>query len=426
MRRVRFAASLFAGAFTLLAIAAAFILLTPQGAGFMLHHVTARVMGPGHVVYERLEGSLIRGVEVFNMEVRRPLIFRQGSLVRIQELHMRLARFSIDGLEVSLINARVLDPKADAVVVNGDFSGGHYALNLYTSSLELDVLRQIIRQFRNPPVLQGELQALDLVMSGDLVRPVLKGSFVIGHIPAHGFLLRDAPVDCDLYFTRSGGLWGTYGKMFIHGAWLQAPRSVVRLGECRLIFDGDPRNPQLDIHGVATVARTRITLTVKGTRRDPRVELVSDPSLPQEQLMLMLTTGKRWDSLSGFNSNYKMTPELAGDFVDYFFFGGAGLKVAKFLGLSGISYKIDGATQGVTVNKDLSERLGVGYGVVVGTTGPQGGREVTQKVESEYRVTDNVTLSAQKEVFTAQRSMASGQPRRIPDDRVYLRYRRQF
>jgi hypothetical protein len=426
MKPVRTFAILLSGAVTLAAVCVAIILFTPQGAALILHHATSRVLGPGNVVYERLEGSLLRGVRVFNMEVRRPMIFRPGSLLRIQELDMRLVRFSIDGLDVAVVNARVMDPKADNVVINGNFSNDHYGLNVYTRSFELDVLRQIIKHFRNPPILDGELKDLDLVLSGDFSRPELKGKFVIDHMPSHGFLFRDAPVDCDLYFMRVGGFWGTYGKIVIRRAWLQAPRSVVRLGESRLIFDGDPRDPQLDINGISTVARLRIRITVKGTRKEPRMELASDPPLPQEQLMLMLTTGKRWDSLSGLNTNYKMTPELAGDFVDYFFFGGAGLQVAKFLGLSGISYKFDATTQGVTLNKDLSDRLGVGYGVTIGTTGSQGHREITQIVESEYRVTDNVTVSVQKEILPVERSSAVVQPRRIPDDRVYLKYRTQF
>ena len=423
---IRIAAIFFSSMITLLAIAAAFVLFTPQGAAMVLNHVTARVLGPGNVVYERLEGSLFRGVQVFQMEVRRPVIFPPGSVVRVQELHMRLVRFSIDGLDISLINARIMDPKADPVVVNGTFSGGHYDLNVYTSSLGLDVLRQIIKHFRNSPVLQGELKDLDLVLSGGLSRPALKGRFVIDHIPQHGFLLRDAPVEGDLYFMRSGGLWGTYGRLFIHGGWLQAPRTVVRLGECVLIFNGDPRDLQLDIRGTAHVGHVPIRIAVKGTRKEPRVDLSSDPPLPQEQLMLMLTTGKRWDSLSGSNPAYKMTPELAGDFVDYFFFGGAGLQVAKFLGLSGISYKLDGTTQGVTFNKDLSDNLGVGYGVAISTTGLPGRKEIIQTVDSEYRLNDKVTVSAQKEILPAQSSGILLQSRRIPDDRVYLKYRTQF
>ena len=426
MRPVRTFAILCSFVITLVSIGAALVLFTPQGAALILNHVTARVLGPGNVVYKRLEGSLIRGVSVFHMEVRKPAVLREGSIVRVQEMHMRLVRFAIDGLDVSIANARVLDPKADPVVIDGAFSGGRYDANVYTASLKMDVLRGIIRHFRNPPLLYGELKGLDLVVSGDLMRPVLKGRAVIDHMPYNGFRLREAPVDVDLYFLRAGGLWGTYGRAVVHGAWLKTPRSVVRLGECHLAFDGDPRNPALDMKGTSTVDRVRISITVTGTRRAPRVDLASEPPLPQGQLMLMLTTGKRWDSLSGINANNKMTPELAGDFVDYFFFGGAGTQVARFLGLSGVSYSLSGTTQGITVNKDLSDRLGVSYGVAVGTAALDGHREVTQKVGSAYRVTDNITVSAQKEVIPAQRGTAGLKPYRIPDDRVFLQYRKSF
>jgi hypothetical protein len=426
MRRIRIAAILFASLFFVVGVCAAFFLFTSQGADLIVRSVANRALGPGNVVYERMEGDLIRGIHVFNMEVRRPLILREGSVVRVQEFGVRLVRFSLDGFQVSVINARAIDPRADPVVVNGEFHDGHYDLNAYSASLDLAVLRGVIRKFRNPPFLQGELKGLDLFLSGTLIHPVLKGTFVVDHIPQNGFVLHDAPVRADLYFERLGGLWATHGRLFITRGWLQAPHTLVRLGESRITFTGDLRDPELDIKGDATVARTHIEITVKGTRKDPHVHLVSDPPLPEEQLILILTTGKRWDSLSASTMTRKMTPELMGDFVDYFFFGGSGLRVAKLLGISRITYKLDATKQGIMFNKDISDRLGVGYGVEVSTQSEQHQKEITQKVESEYRVTNNVTVTAQKEVLPAQRSSAEVQPRRIPDDRVYLKYRRQF
>ena len=426
MRPFQIIAIFFTVFITLASVCVAFFIFTPMGAELIIRPVAGRILGPGNVVFERMEGSLIRGVHVFHMEIRRPLIFREGSVVRVQEFSMRLVKFSIDGLQVGIINARVLDPRADPVVINGEFHDGHYDLNTYSSSLDLAALRRVIKKFRNPPPLQGELKDIDLRVSGTLTRPALKGTFLVDHVPQNGFVLHDAPVRCDLYFERIGGLWSPYGKLSIMQGWLQAPHALVRLHESHVIFAGDVRDPQLDIKGDATVARTHIEITVKGTRKDPQVHLASDPPLSEELLILMLTTGKRWDSLNTGMMTRKMTPELTGDFVDYFVFGGTGLHVAKFLGLSGISYKLDGTTQGVTFNKDLSERLGVGYGVVLGTTGPQGRREVTQTLDSEYRLSDKVTVSVQKEVLPAQRSSAEAPVRRIPDDRVYLKFRTQF
>jgi hypothetical protein len=427
MRSLRIAASLLAAFVTVIAVGIAFILFTAWGAELIIRPAASRVLGPGNVVYERMEGSLIRGVHVFHMEIRRPLIFREGSIIRVQEFGMRLVRFSIDGLQLSVINARVIDPTADPVIINGDLQAGQYDLNVYSASLDLGALRRVIKKFRNPPQLQGELKDLDLVLNGTFIRPVLQGTFTVDHIPQNGFVLHDAPVKCDLYFERSGGLWVPYGRLIIMRGWLQAPHALVRLGESRIVFAGDVRDPEVDIKGEAMIARTRIEIMVKGTRKDPKVHLVSDPPLSEEQLVLMLTTGKRWDSLNTPMLTRKMTPEMTGDFVDYFFFGGSGLYLAKLFGLSGISYKLDATKQGVTFNKDISDRLGVGYGVEVSAATPETQKEITQKIESEYRLTDNVTVSAQKEVLPQRaHSNAEAQPRRIPDDRVYLKYKTRF
>lgn len=426
MRRVRLAAILSAGFISVVGVCAAFVLFTSWGADLVVRSAAGRVLGPGNVVYERMEGSLIRGIHVFNMEIRSPLIAREGSVLRVQEFEVRLVRLALYGLQVGVINARVIDPRADPVVIEGDFHDEHYNLNVYSASFDLGVLRRVIKKFRNPPPLQGELKDLDLFLSGTLQRPVLQGTFTVDHIPQNGFVLHDTPVRADLYFERIGGLWAPYGRLFIASGDLQAPHALVRLGESRVTFTGDVRDPELDIKGRAVVARVPIEITVKGTRNDPRVHLVSDPPLAEEQLVLMLTTGKRWDSLSAGAMTRGMTPELTGDFVDYFFFGGSGLRVAKLLGLSGISYRLDATSQGVTFSKDISDRLGVGYGVEMSTLSAEGQDGITQRVESEYRMSEHVTVSAQKEVLPVPRSSAQSQSRRIPDDRVYLKYRRQF
>ena len=426
MGSIRTAAILFAGFTAVAGVCVAFMLFTPQGAGLIVRPVARHILGSGDLAYEWIEGSLIRGVHVFNMEVRRPPVLREDSVVRVQEFGMRLTRFSFDGIEVSIINARVISPRFDPVVVNGSFAGGRYNANLYGNNLDLASLGRVMKKLGYVLPLEGALCAPDLFLSGTFTQPVLEGTFIVDHIHESGFVLRDAPVDIQLSFVHKGNAWGLYGKLVIHTGVIQGPQTFLRLGESRLSFSGDMDNPDMNIHGVSVVGHTWIEIMVKGTRKDPKVHLVSDPQLPQQQLMLMMATGKRWDSLSASMASGKMTPELAGDFVDYYFFGGAGVKMAKVLGLSDISYKLDGNTQGVTFNKDLSDRLGVGYGVSISTTGPERRKEVTQTVGSEYRLTNKVSVTVQKEVLQSQKSGTLLESRRIPDDRVYLKYRTQF
>ena len=103
------------------------------------------------------------------------------------------------------------------------------------------------------------------------------------------------------------------------------------------------------------------------------------------------------------------------------------------IGLSGISYKFDPATQGVAFNKDISKHWGVGYGVEVthvpaqlGVPGQQDQKEVTQTLEGEYRVSDKVTMGAQKEIRPSAATMGGTVYREIPDDRVFIKYHTKF
>ncbi|MEI8012218.1 MAG: translocation/assembly module TamB domain-containing protein [Candidatus Omnitrophota bacterium] len=324
------------------------------------------------------------------------------------------------------MNARLITPQADNIVINATLRGGRYEANAYSKSLDLEWVTSIIRRFNNLSLLHGDLRDIDLVLSGRAFEPAVKGVFEVARIPLNGFLLYDAPVMCDLSFKRRGMMWETYGKLSVHRGWLKSPRSLVALGESHLIFSGNILDPELDIHAVSEIAGTRIDIVVRGKRKEPKIILTSEPPLSQEQLLLMLTTGKRWDGIDMAMTTKKMTPELAGDFVDYFFFGGSGDRIARIFGFSRVSYKLDSAVQGVTFNKDLTDRLDVGYGIEIGAQGDQGQRELTQKVESEYRINSHVIIAAQKEILSSSSLDREMELRRIPDDRIFLKYRKQF
>jgi hypothetical protein len=157
--------------------------------------------------------------------------------------------------------------------------------------------------------------------------------------------------------------------------------------------------------------------------------LTSDAPYPKEQLLLMLATGRSWSGMGSAVDTNKMTPQLTSDFVDYFLFGGSRGKVVEWLALSDVSLIAEERAQGVSLSKDVTDKFGVGYGVKVGArsadrTQP---REVTQTLESDYRLTDRLTISAQKELRAA-RQPSGGVPDSadMPDDRIFLRYRSQF
>jgi hypothetical protein len=210
------------------------------------------------------------------------------------------------------------------------------------------------------------------------------------------------------------------------------------------------------------VARTLINIKVKGTRQSPKVELSSDAGYSQQQLLLMLATGQRLSLGDDTSGRSRMTPALASDFVDYLLFGGERGRFIRALGLSDISINANEKRQGfipatdfpggeplqksgvpaanawgVTFNKDVTDRLGVGYGVEMGDNPSSRQQDVTHRLEGEYQLTDKFVLGAQKEMKPArvggssgsQNASAAGEPLSsydIPDDRVFLKFRSSF
>ena len=59
----------------------------------------------------------------------------------------------------------------------------------------------------------------------------------------------------------------------------------------------------------------------------------------------------------------KVSPDLAGDFIDYFVFGGSGARLSEQLGIRGFSVKYDKNKKGLEVKKAISDKLEASYGV---------------------------------------------------------------
>lgn len=212
----------------------------------------------------------------------------------------------------------------------------------------------------------------------------------------------------------------------------------VELKPSRLTFTGRPAKPGLDIKAVTRTARTRINIEVRGTRDEPKVSLTSEPPYSKGQLLLMLATGRRWSGVQETMGQDKKNPELAVNFADYLLFGGSRSKFIRLLGLSDVSIQADAKKQGVSVSKDLTQKLDVGYGVEMATdVGRQ--HEITQRLQSEYQLTDKVMFGVQKEfkplaptsagkdvTETSGAETEASSYHEAPDDRVYLKYRSSF
>ena len=412
------------------------LLFTPSGAQWVIRQAARQTFFAGKVVWAGFHGSLYGGLRVEHLEVRDMPYLPAGSLLRIQSAALRASGFSVNGFSGELVNARLFLPGADPVVINVKLLGEAVSGGLYARSLDLGAVRHVLAQFLDMPLFKGSLRDIDLVIGGHWDGLDVSGSFWVERIIQNEFVLQEAFARADLHFLKRRLHWETHGKLFLDKGWLRNALVRLELEPGYLYFSGRPSAPELNVHAVARVARTRIFVQVTGTRDAPKLELTSEPPYPQEQLLLMLTTGKRWIGVERSSGKSGMTPGLASNFVDYLLFGGERGAIIRMLGLSDISLNADDKKQGITFSKDVTGRLGVGYGVEIKTE-PGRQKEWTQRLEGEYRLTDKFLLGVQKEVKPERVSGALGDqkdassggrltPDDLPDDRVFLKYRSSF
>lgn len=170
------------------------------------------------------------------------------------------------------------------------------------------------------------------------------------------------------------------GKYEAYGQELEIERGV-------LTFVGALDNPRLDIVAVRPRMETRVGVTVTGSALNPRVNLFSDPNLPDTEKLALLVTGRSYDTLAGNQTLLLQRAAwalLAGDGS-----GDAG-SVLKNLPLDELSVRqTDGAVQEtiVSVGKRISERVYVGY--------ERSLRSTVGSWQLIYRVAQRFTLRAQ-------------------------------
>lgn len=419
-----------------LAGAVTWLINTPWGAQWIIREAVHRTIGGDAVSWDRIDGSLLRGVRVEQLEVRRIPYLPLHSTIRVQSLTACLTRLSLDGVDVELVNLRLFLVDDEAIVCNVRLTGQNLSGNAYARGFELGNVRDILRQFFNVPYFKGAVRDVDLFIRGTITRPEVKGHFFVERLSRQEMLLEQAPIEADLYFVKGLQRWQTFGKLYAESGSLTNRELKLTLSSSRLIFTGRLPVPELDIHASTKIKHANIEMRIQGLRTAPKIELSSDPPYPREQIMLMLATGKRWSGVSeSISTSEVFTPALSNNVVDYLLFGGERGKIIKALGLSDISIMADEKKRGVVLSKDLTEKLGVGYGLSVGGEA-QSQRSLTQSLQGEYYLTDKFSLGAQKEVRSeaALSTSASGDisappevlSEKVTDDRIFLKYRSAF
>ncbi len=151
-------------------------------------------------------------------------------------------------------------------------------------------------------------------------------------------------------FVGKGEISAVRGIYFFLGQRLEIERG-------RLIFDGPIENPALDVFAVRRGLQVEPGVELTGTLRNPRVQVVSRPPLPEGERLAWLVLGRPLDTASAADAI--LLQSAAASLLDDSNAIPIGRRIALSLGLDDIGLKggTNVQSSAVSIGKRLSERL---------------------------------------------------------------------
>lgn len=384
------------------------------------------------VTAQRVTGNRAEGWTAEDVELSGVRGLPTGSAVKIQRIETAFP-LRTDRIR-SIRNGRVLLPLSDPIVFDGAQQAGRLDLHLFANTLTVSDLRELLPDHPALRWLNGSLSDLNVHIQGAEDAPQIASSFTVGALAYQRLVLARCPTQVSVRLQRRPDGWRVDGRLLIHGGALATGASTIHLQPSAVAFDGDPARPLIDAAGTATVKDTHIRISVHGRPPSPEVKLGSTPPLDQQQLLLMLLTGRSWATATTlFNHGY-LSSDVATDFLDYVLWGGSGSRLANRLGISDLSLLYDPNTREVGAKTRLFGRVEAGYTIQEPTadTVPY----PTQRVSAGYRTTEGTSIGveAQKQLAPggSAPNPASGsaealtQPQHSFFDQVLMVFRKKF
>lgn len=401
-----------------------YLFFTESGLNLFIKAALSGYVKSEDVEIKKIEGTLPQAVSFQDISLENLKYMPPGTLLEIKKLDVYVNPFKIEDSHLNIHNGRLNIPGSDPVLFHGTYKDGLLDFDVYSKSLNVSQIRGLIQ---NPGLgdISGTIDALDIYIKGRLFEPELTGGFHVQTLSRQGFLISDCQVSLDLMLKEIIGAPDIYGDIDLNNGQVSGPKTaVVKILSGKILFKGRSEEPFFDLKGISNVGGVKINVELKGTIEKPDIRLSSEPSLPKGLLLLMLATDKSWKDIEGVLNQGQVSADIAKDFIDYFFFAGTGSRIARYFGISDVFLKYDGQTRGIGVKKDIIGKAEVSYSIEQ----PQEKEErpvTTHKIGGEVRVTDTVSVEAERELKEDQEAVKP-EDKTQSSDTLFLKYKKQF
>ena len=181
----------------------------------------------------------------------------------------------------------------------------------------------------------------------------------------------------DLMLTGTGEVPLLVGKIYVEPTRLYLPAGRMNLQAGLVRFEQtEPDRPKLDLLGTATMRSYDITAVIDGPYDEPVITLSSIPPLPDDELLMLLLTGKPPTSSGNRSSGMAQ-----------------GLNVAMFVGRD-LTSRLSGESD------ETMESIMDRFEVEVGRSITQRGEET---IHSQFRLSDDILVDGDSLYLTGER-----------------------
>lgn len=400
------------------------LFFTAKGLNLVAKVLLSRYALSEDIDIKKIDGTITRVLFLQEISLENLKYLPLGSIVEVKKIELDVNPFDIEGIYVNINSGKIRIPKTEPILFHGTYANGLLDLNIYSKSIDMTEITSFLKDDRELRKIKGTANDIDMFVKGSLKEPELSGEFFIEKLRRDVLSIVDCLVSLNLQFKDMRKDLRMFGEVILEGGSVSGPKTaVIKLQESKILFDGFPERPTLDLKGLSNVEGTKINIALKGTMKEPDIRLSSEPSFPKERLLLMLATNKSWKMTEGALVKGQMSLDVTRDFLNYFLFAGSGDKLAQFFGLRKLTFQLDGKTKGVGVKKEVTNNLGISYAVEKEETKEKNGT-TSQKIGSDYKLSDSITVETERELKHEKTS--DPQDKVTVDDKVLLKYKKQF
>ncbi|MFH1246098.1 MAG: translocation/assembly module TamB domain-containing protein [Candidatus Omnitrophota bacterium] len=406
----------------ILAVLSFSLFFTPSGIGILVKLYISCVIHPKSINIGKIESSFPEKILLKDIELKGIKGLPAGSKLRIQECRLSFMKFK---LYCRVNNGTLRLPRTEPILFYGTYTDGLLDFNVYSKYIDIRDIRTLLPKRAVKINLRGGLANADISLSGSLQEPELKAQFVTKGIRYKTFSLSKCPVFCDVRLKSAGKELEIYGETHFREGTISARNLLITIKNSAIVFCGAPGKSTLDIQGQSIIEKIPITLTLRGTFNAPDLHLSSSPPMPESLLMIMLLTGKAWEDSGALATQGQISPSLIAEFIDYVVLGGSGSRLAAMLGIDEVGLRYDRRQKGIKVKKAISDKLEATYEIEQPQT-KEGVSAATHKVGGEYKITDTISIGAEKELTQEKSKTENSADKSSAEDKVTIKYKKEF